>query len=81
MSTELVHLGYGHYLSADEIVVIAVPKSAPLKRSVLGARAQGVIIDLTNGRKTKSVIFTRSGYVVLSALEPITINGRLANSV
>lgn len=73
----MIHLGYGHYLSVDEIVVIAVLKSAPLKRSVQDARDEGVIIDLTDGRRTKSVIFTNSGYVVLSALEPATINGRL----
>ena len=81
MSTKLIHLGFGHYLNPDEIVVIAIPKSAPVKRSVQDARDKGVIIDLTNGRRTKSVIFTDSKYVVLSALEPATINGRLADGV
>lgn len=81
MSTKLIHLGFGHYLNTDEIVVIATPKSSPLKRSIQASRDMGVIIDLTDGRRTKSVIFTNSKYVVLSALEPATINGRLADSV
>jgi len=81
MSAKLIHIGFGHYLDTDRIVAIAVPKSAPVKRSLQDARNKGLIIDLTDGRRTKSAIFTDSKYVVLSALEPVTINGRLADSV
>jgi len=76
MSAKLIHIGFGNYLDTDRIVAIAIPKSAPVKRSVQAARDKGLIIDLTDGRRTKSVIFTDSKYVVLSALEPVTINGR-----
>lgn len=81
MSTKLIHVGFKNYLATDTIVAIAMPTSAPIKLSVQGARDKGVIIDLTAGRRTKSVIFTTSKYVVLSALEPATIDGRLADVV
>lgn len=81
MSTRLVHLGFGHYLSTDRIVAIAIPRSAPLKRSVQEARDKCLIINLTDGRRTKAVIFTDSSYLVLSALEPVTINKRLEGNV
>ncbi len=32
---------------------------------------------MTNGRRTKAVIFTDSGHIVLAALAPETITGRL----
>lgn len=81
MSTNLIHIGFGNYLDTDGIVVIAVPNSAPIKRSVQDAKRKKIVIDLTNGRKTKSVIFTDSKHVVLSSLEPVTINKRLKDGV
>ena len=81
MNAKLIHIGFGNYFSTDRIVAIAVPKSAPIKRSIQDARNKGLIIDLTDGHRTKSVIFTDSKHVALSALEPVTINGRLADSV
>lgn len=80
MSTRLVHIGFGNYLSRDSIVAIAVPSSAPIKRSVQNARDKELIIDLTNGRRTKAVVFTYSQYIVLAAVEPVTIDGRLVDA-
>lgn len=77
MSARLVHMGFGNYLSTEKIVAVVVPRSAPVKRAVQGARVKGLIIDMTDGRRTKAVIFTDSNYLVLSALEPVTIDGRL----
>ncbi len=77
MSTVLVHVGFGHLLSPERIVAVAAPGSAPIKRAIRDAKKGKSVIDLTNGRKTKSVIFTDSQYIVLSAMEPVTINGRL----
>lgn len=81
MSTRLIHIGFGNYLSGGRIVAIAVPSSAPIKRSIQDARDKGLVIDLTNGHRTKSVLFTDRKYMVLVALEPGTIKGRLADSV
>ena len=81
MSAKLIHIGFGSYLSIDRIVAIAITRSSPVKRSIQVARDGDLLIDLTNGRRTKSVIFTASKYVVLSNLEPGTIDGRLKERV
>lgn len=77
MSAKMVHIGFGNYLSGDRIVAITTPSAAPIKRDIQDARDEKRIIDLSNGHKTKSIIFTDCRYLVLAALEPNTINGRL----
>ncbi len=77
MSKKLVHVGFGNYLSPSRILAVAVPNSAPIKRTIREMREKNLVIDLTEGHKTKSVIFTDSKYVVLVAIEAVTINGRL----
>ncbi|MFQ9511148.1 MAG: extracellular matrix/biofilm biosynthesis regulator RemA family protein [Lachnospiraceae bacterium] len=54
--------------------------SAPTNRLVQNAKDKGIAIDATQGRKTKSVLVTSGGYVVLSALLPDTIAGRYHSS-
>lgn len=81
MSTALVHIGFGNYLSIGRIMAIAVPGSAPAKRSVQESSDKGLVIDLTHGRRTKAVVFTDSQFIVLAGVEPGTINGRLEDSV
>lgn len=77
MCIELVHIGFGNILAMDKVVAIAPPNSAPIKRIIQESRNKGMLIDMTNGRKTKAVIFTGSGHIVLGALAPETITGRL----
>ena len=77
MVTELVHIGFGNILAMNKVISIASPNSAPTKRIVQEGRNKGVLIDMTNGRRTKAVIFTDSGHIILAALAPETISGRL----
>lgn len=77
MSGELVHIGFGNILSMNRVIAIASPNSAPTKRTIQEARNKGRLIDMTNGRKTKAVIFADSGHIILAALAPETITGRL----
>ena len=77
MSGELVHVGFGNILAMNRVIAIASPNSAPTKRTIQEARNKGLLIDMTNGRRTKAVIFTDSGNIVLAALAPETITGRL----
>ncbi len=77
MVTELVHIGFGNILAVNKVISIASPNSAPTKRIVQEGRNKGVLIDMTNGRRTKAVIFTDSGHIILAALAPETISGRL----
>ena len=77
MVTELVHIGFGNILAMNKVIAIASPNSAPIKRAIKEKTQEGLLIDMTNGRRTKAVIFTDSGHIVLAALAPETITGRL----
>ena len=76
MTTELVHIGFGNILAMNKVIAIAAPNSAPTKRTVQEVRNKGQLIDMTNGRRTKAVIFTDSGHIILAALAPETIASR-----
>jgi len=77
MVIELVHIGFGNILAMSRVIAIASPNSAPTKRTIHEGRNNGMVIDMTNGRRTKSVIFTDSGHIILAALSPETIASRL----
>ena len=76
MSIELVHVGFNNVIVMNRVIAIASPNSAPTKRAVHDSRDKGLLIDMTNGRRTKAVIITDSGHIILSALTPETIAGR-----
>jgi len=80
MSIELVHIGFGNILAMNKVIAMASPNSAPTKRTIQEGRNKGLVVDMTNGRRTKAVIFTDSGHIVLAALAPETITGRLQTS-
>ena len=77
MDIKLINIGFGNIVSANRIIAIVSPESAPIKRIIQEARDQGVLIDATYGRRTRAVIITDSGHVVLSAVQPETVAHRL----
>ena len=77
---QLIHVGFGNYIAANRVIGISVPNSAPIKRMIWDCRRSGTLFDTTNGRKTKSVITTDSGHVILAAIEPETLAGRIKES-
>ena len=76
-STELIHIGFGNYISANHLIGVASPASAPIKRLIHEGRTKGITLDMTSGRRTKAVIFMQGGAVVLAAITPETIEGRV----
>ncbi|MCI8462300.1 MAG: DUF370 domain-containing protein [Lachnospiraceae bacterium] len=74
----LIHIGFGNIVNTSKIIAIVSPESAPVKRLVQSAREKGMAIDATQGRKTKSVLVMENSQVVLSALLPETIAGRVS---
>ncbi|MFQ6121681.1 MAG: DUF370 domain-containing protein [Dehalococcoidales bacterium] len=80
MDTELVHIGFGNILAMNRVIAMASPNSAPTKRAIQDGKSKGLLIDMTNGRRTKAVIFIDSGHTILAALAPETITGRLQAS-
>ncbi len=79
LSIKLINIGFGNIVSANRIVSIVSPDSAPIKRIIQEARERGVLIDATYGRRTRAVIITDSDHVILSAVQPETVAHRLAN--
>lgn len=77
MATELVHVGFGNIVAMNRVIAIVSPNSAPVKRLVQEARSEGVIIDMTNGRRTKAVIVSDSGHIILVAISAETVAGRI----
>lgn len=70
MAAKFINVGYGNLVAADRIVTIASPDAAPIKRLVQDARDAGAVIDVSCGKKTRSVIVTDSRHVILSSMEP-----------
>lgn len=77
---QLIPIGYGNAVSAERLVAVVSPESAPIKRIIQDARDRGMLIDATYGRKTKSVIVMDSDHVILSAVLPSSIAGRAADA-
>jgi len=77
---KLINIGYGNLVSAERMVAVVSPESAPIKRVVQEARDRGVLIDATCGRRTQAVIVSDSEHVILSALKPETIGSRLGET-
>lgn len=63
---------------AERIITVVSPESAPIKRIIREAEDDGSLINATYGRRTRSVIVTDSDHIILSALQPETISGRLS---
>ncbi len=74
---KLINIGFGNMVSANRLVAIVSPESAPIKRVIQEARDRGSLIDATYGRRTRAVIITDSDHVILSAIQPETVANRL----
>ncbi len=77
MSIKLVNIGFGNIVSANRLIAIVSPESAPIKRIIQEARERGMLIDATYGRRTRAVIITDSDHVILSAVQPETVAHRV----
>ncbi|NLO39483.1 MAG: DUF370 domain-containing protein [Ruminiclostridium sp.] len=76
---KLINVGFGNIVSANRIIAIVSPESAPIKRIIQEARDRGMLIDATYGRRTRAVIVTDSDHIVLSAVQPETVAHRLSD--
>ena len=74
---KLINIGFGNMVSASRLIAIVSPESAPIKRIIQEARDRSVLIDATYGRRTRAVIIMDSDHVILSAVQPETVAGRM----
>ena len=75
---KLINIGFGNMVSANRLVAIVSPESAPIKRVSQDAKDRGTLIDATYGRRTRAVLVTDSDHVILSAVQPETVANRLS---
>lgn len=76
---KFINIGFGNMVAADKVVAIVSPDSAPIKRLMQDAKDSGRVIDVSCGRRTRSVIITDSEHVIFSAIQSETIANRLDN--
>ncbi|UCE80180.1 MAG: DUF370 domain-containing protein [Nitrospiraceae bacterium] len=79
MRPVLVNIGFGNVVSAEKVVAIVTPGSAPMKRIREEARKSGKLVDATQGRRTRSIVITDSNHIILSALQAETITQRFSD--
>ena len=78
---QLVNIGFGNIVVANKIVAIVSPESAPIKRMVQEAKDAKTAIDATCGRRTRAVLIMDSGHIILSAVQPETVAGRVDKDI
>ncbi len=74
--SKLINIGFGNVVNTEKILCIITPDSAPAKRQIQRAKEENRLIDATQGRRTRGVIFTTSNNIIISALQPDTLAGR-----
>jgi len=74
---QLINIGFGNIVSANRVITIVSPESAPIKRLVQEAKDNKMAVDATCGRRTRAVLIMDSGHVILSAVQPETVASRL----
>lgn len=80
MDIKLINIGFGNIVSANRIISIVSPESAPIKRIISDARERNMLVDATYGRRTRAVIIADSDHVILSAVQPETVAQRVISS-
>lgn len=78
---KFINIGFGNIVSADKIVAIVSPDSAPIKRMVQEAKDNKTAVDATYGRRTRAVLIMNSNHIILSAIQPETVAGRLDKDI
>lgn len=79
--SKLMNIGFGNFVNTDKILCIITPDSAPAKRQIQRAKEENRLVDATQGRRTRAVIFAENEKIIVSALQPDTLSGRFGNSV
>ena len=77
---KFINIGFNNLVSADRVIAVSSPDPAPMRRIVQDGKEAGKVIDCSAGKKTKSVIITDSGHIILSAISPEALEERLNES-
>ncbi len=77
MDSRLVNIGFGNAVKVNRILAIVNPGSSPIRKLKEDARIEKKLIDVTEGRRTRAILILDSGHLILSSVQPETINQRL----
>ncbi len=75
---KLINIGFGNMINSERVVAVVSPESAPIKRVIREAEDKGLLVNATYGRRTRAVIVMDSEHIILSAIQPETVSGRLS---
>jgi regulator of extracellular matrix RemA (YlzA/DUF370 family) len=78
-NTELIHVGFGNFVAMNKVLAIVTPSSAPIQRMIREGKRKGSIIDSTSGRRTKAAVFMDGDKIMLVAITPEALAGRVAS--
>ena len=78
---KLLNIGFGNLVAENRIVAIVSPEAAPIKRMIQEAKESKTAVDATCGRRTRAVIITDSGHIILSSIQPETVGARLEKEI
>jgi regulator of extracellular matrix RemA (YlzA/DUF370 family) len=78
MDNRLINIGFGNAVKISRILAVVNPGSSPIRKLKDEARQEHRLIDVTEGRRTRGIIILDSGHLMLSSVQPDTINQRLA---
>lgn len=78
MDGRMINVGFGNSIVASRIVAVVNPHSSPMKKLKDEAKRNNHLLDVTEGRRTRSIIILDSNHVVLSSVQPETITQRFA---
>ncbi len=78
MDNLLLHVGFSNAVKISRILAVVNPGSSPVRKLKEEARQENKIIDVTEGRRTRSIIILDSGHLVLSSVQPDTITQHLS---
>lgn len=80
MDHHMINVGFGNSVLASRVLAVVNPKSSPMKKLKDEAREQKKLIDVTEGRRTRSIIILDSNHVILSSVQPETLTMRFSPS-
>lgn len=78
MDGRMINVGFGNSIVASRILAVVNPHSSPMKKLKDEAKRNNRLLDVTEGRRTRSIIILDSNHVVLSSVQPETIMQRFA---
>jgi len=73
-------VGFQNFVMTDQVVAVVSSDSAPMRRLVQSLRNSERLVDATQGRRTRCLVFMSSGHIVLSALSQEALLRRLSDS-